>query len=144
MKTKLELLEPSPLTDAALTNAWQREAQAEQRWGDTETYQQARQRSRQWTPAQLATIQQRWQGLEETMGAHLRAGKPVDDAEVQATAAAWVEHLRSFYSPSAELVAGLADLYVQDPEFFARYEAVQAGLPGYLQQVLSWHAIEKM
>ncbi len=76
--------------------------------------------------------------------AHGSSQRHVTDPQVQATAAAWVDHLRQFYVPSAELVVGLADGYADDPQFRANLEAVAVGLPEYLRDALSIYAIEVM
>jgi hypothetical protein len=64
------------------------------------------------------------------------------DAEVQAVVArhhAWIEN---FYPCSAEIYRGLAQLYVDHPEFRAFYENVQPGLAEFLSAAMEIYAEE--
>lgn len=121
---------------------WQREAEA--RWGNTAAWNESRMRTGQLDAAAIDRIKTRWGLLLDTMAGHLRGQRHVTDTEVQATAAAWVDHLRQFYTPDAELVVALADGYVDDPQFRANFEAVAVGLPEYVRDALSVYAIEVM
>ena len=62
------------------------------------------------------------------------------DGEVQALVArhhAWIEN---FYPCSAEIYRGLAQMYVEHPEFRAFYEKVQPGLADYLSAAMLVYA----
>ena len=62
------------------------------------------------------------------------------DAEVQTLIArhhAWIEN---FYPCSAEVYRGLAQGYVEHPEFRAFYEKVRPGLAGFLSAAMSHYA----
>ena len=64
------------------------------------------------------------------------------DAEVQAVVArhhAWIEN---FYPCSAEIYRGLAQGYVEHPEFRAFYEKVHPGLAEYLSAAMQIYATE--
>ena len=55
----------------------------------------------------------------EPIAAALEAGKSATESEVQALFARWHQHLRYFYEPPLELLAGLATLYTSDARFIA-------------------------
>jgi DNA-binding transcriptional MerR regulator len=66
------------------------------------------------------------------------------DAEVQEMVArhhAWIEN---FYACSAEIYRGLAQMYVEHPEFRAFYEKVQPGLAEYLSAAMLIYACEEL
>jgi len=68
------------------------------------------------------------------------AERAPDDAEVQALIArhhAWIEH---FYPCSAEVYAGLGQLYVQHPEFRAHYEKYRPGLADFMAPAMAYYA----
>ncbi len=73
------------------------------------------------------------EAIERELAAALRAGEPADG---EALAARWVDHLRSFYEPSDEIIAGLGEMYVADERFQARYEQIEPGLAAYFRDVL--------
>lgn len=121
---------------------WQRQAEA--RWGGTAAWHESRMRQGQLDAAAMERIKARWRLLLDTMAGHLHRHRQVTDAEVQATAAAWVDHLRQFFTPNAEMVAALADGYADDPQFRANFEAVAVGLPEYVRDALCVYAVEVM
>ena len=74
----------------------------------------------------------------------LDAGVAPDDPRTQEVTAghyAWVCH---FWTPSAEAFAGLGDLYVDSPDFHARYDAVRPGLAEYVRDAMAAYAVESL
>jgi len=68
-------------------------------------------------------------------------GRDPGDAEVQATIARHHAVIEQFYEAPAERYAGLADLYVSDPEFRAHYDRYSAGLADFLSDAMMHYAI---
>jgi DNA-binding transcriptional MerR regulator len=71
----------------------------------------------------------------------LDAGVPPEDERVQRVTArhyAWVDQ---FWHPDAEAFAGLGDLYVDHPDFKARYDAVRPGLAEYVRDAMAVYAV---
>ena len=70
---------------------------------------------------------------------HGRADGPAaDDPEVQATIArqhAWIEN---FYPCSAEVNAGLGQLYTANPEFRANYDKYRPGLADFMRDAMAY------
>ena len=54
----------------------------------------------------------------------------------QALVARWHRHMEYFWSPSDEQLAGLADLYNEDPRFRKNYEAFAPGLAGFMREAV--------
>jgi DNA-binding transcriptional MerR regulator len=72
--------------------------------------------------------------LEAAMGKALADGLPLESETVQALIRrhhAWIGKMWNRI-PSREAYAGLGQMYVDHPDFHARYEAVQPGLAEYL------------
>jgi len=57
--------------------------------------------------------------------------------EVQACIARWHQHLRYFYEPSLERLSGLADMYVEAPDFASMFtENYGPGYAEFLQKAI--------
>jgi DNA-binding transcriptional MerR regulator len=90
---------------------------------------------------------EQWQAVQAegqavTTGIAALMDREPGDAEVQALVArhhAWIEN---FYPCSVEIYRGLAQLYVEHPEFRAFYEKVQPGLADYLSAAMQFYADE--
>ena len=54
--------------------------------------------------------------------------------QTQAILARWHQHLRAFYEPSFEVLAGLGYTYEHDPEFNAFFAAIHPDLPAFISQ----------
>jgi DNA-binding transcriptional MerR regulator len=63
------------------------------------------------------------------------------DAEVQALIARHHAVIEQFYEAPAERYAGLADLYVSDPDFRAHYDQYREGLADFLSDAMMHYAI---
>jgi DNA-binding transcriptional MerR regulator len=76
--------------------------------------------------------------VEAGMGKALADGLPADSDEVRALVRrhhAWVARMWN-RTPSRDPYIGLGQMYVDHPDFHARYEAVQPGLAEYLAQAM--------
>lgn len=56
--------------------------------------------------------------------------------EVQAVIARWRQHLRHFYEPTPEMLAGLAGLYVEHPDFHANFSQLHPDMPEFLNRAI--------
>ncbi len=80
------------------------------------------------------------EGEAVTGGMAALADRAPDDPEVQALMArhhAWIE---SFYPCSAEIYRGLAQMYVEHPEFRAFYEKARPGLADFMSAAMNVYA----
>lgn len=112
------------------------EAEAAARWGELAA--ESQRRVRAMTRAQWQAIQQEGSAITQRMAELM--GRPVDDADVQATIArqhAWIEN---FYPCSAEIFRGLGQMYVDDPRFAANYEKVKPGLAAFMRDAMACYA----
>jgi hypothetical protein len=74
----------------------------------------------------------------------LEAGVAADDPRTQAVTADHYRWVCQFWTPSAEAFAGLGDLYVDHPDFRARYEAVSPGLAVYVRDAMAAYAVTSL
>lgn len=87
--------------------------------------------------AELATRDQEYAAL-------LDAGVDPADPRVQAVTAGHYRWVCEFWTPNAEAFAGLGDLYVDSPDFKARYDAVRPGLAEYVRDAMAVYAVESL
>ena len=93
---------------------------------------------------QAAQVQADLAERDAEYAALLDEGVPADDPRTQAVTAkhyAWVDQ---FWTPSAEAFAGLGDLYVDHPDFKARYDAIRPGLAEYVRDAMAVYAVESL
>lgn len=58
-------------------------------------------------------------------------------AEVQTILKRWHQHLRYFYEPSLEVLAGLGAMYHDHPDFNATFTAIHPDLPAFLKAAIA-------
>ena len=74
----------------------------------------------------------------------LDAGVAPDDPRTQRVTADHYAWVCRFWTPSAEAFAGLGDLYVDSPDFHARYDAVRPGLAEYVRDAMAAYAVTSL
>ncbi len=72
------------------------------------------------------------------------AGVDPADPRVQEVTAGHYRWVCEFWTPDADAFAGLGDLYVDSPEFKARYDAVRPGLAEYVRDAMAVYAVESL
>jgi DNA-binding transcriptional MerR regulator len=65
----------------------------------------------------------------------MQAGKSTQSTEVQELVSRWHQHIRNFYEPTLEILAGLAELY-KTPEFREFFDKIHPDLAGYLSSAI--------
>jgi DNA-binding transcriptional MerR regulator len=92
----------------------------------------------------VAQIQLDLAARDSDYAAMLDTGVDPGDARVQAVTAEHYRWVCQFWTPDAEAFAGLGDLYVESPDFKARYEAVRPGLAEYVRDAMTVYAVESL
>ena len=87
-----------------------------------------------WQRADADAAMAGFERVEAALASLCSSGVPADDPVVQEVIASHYEVVCRFWTPDADSYAGLADMYVEHPEFRARYEARQPGLAEYLRE----------
>lgn len=112
-------------------------AEAEQRWGDTEAWQESRLRAAAYTKQDWIAIKAEADENIAGFAEALRAGLPADSAAAMNLAEAHRAHLtRWFYECSYDMHCGLAELYISDPRFTASYDEIEPGFSQYVHDAI--------
>lgn len=117
-------------------------AEAEQRWGDTDAWAQARAREKSYTKADWVRLKAEADDIDARFVALLQAGEPADGQGARDLAE---EHrqliCRWHYDCSLEMHAGIGQMYVQDPRFTRTYEDKAPGLAVFVSDAMQANAV---
>jgi DNA-binding transcriptional MerR regulator len=108
-------------------------SEAAQRW-DPETVQRSNKRWKGYSAQEQKRILDEGNALYADIAGVMPKGAA--SPEAQALVARWHRHIEYFWSPSDEQLAGLADLYNEDPRFRKNYEAFAPGLAGFMREAV--------
>ncbi|WP_035719786.1 MerR family transcriptional regulator [Gordonia shandongensis] len=132
-----------PVTDAEMREIFgdgfsdEYQAEAQQRWGDTDAWRQSAERTRRYTKDDWAQIKAETDAINAAFVAAKRAGLPADgDAATDAAEAARTHIDRRFYDCSHQFHTCLGEMYVSDPRFTATYEDLEPGLAAYVRDAI--------
>lgn len=119
----------------------QDEAEAEERWGDTEAWAQSQARTRSYTKQDWVRIKAEGEDVERRFAEAMRAGVPADSERAMDLAEEHRQQIsRNFYDCPPEMHAGLGRMYVEDERFTAHYEQVAPGLAQYVSSAVQANA----
>ena len=119
----------------------QYEAEAEERWGDTEAWQQSQQRTRGYTKEDWVRVKAGGQDVERRFAEAMRAGVPADSEQAMDVAEEHRQQIsRNFYDCPPGMHAGLGRMYVEDERFTAHYERIAPGLAQYVSTAVQANA----
>ncbi|MFC5927064.1 MerR family transcriptional regulator [Micromonospora vulcania] len=120
------------------------EAEAEQRWGDTDAYRESNRRVSRYTRDDWLRNKAENEDWGRRIVALLASGAPADGPEARELAEEHRQIInRWFYECSYEMHTGLADMYLADERFTAHYENVAPGLAAYLNEAIHANAISR-
>ena len=115
-------------------------AEAEQRWGDTEAWQQSQRRTAALTKDDWVEVTASTEALERELAEALGAGVPADDPRAMDLAERHRHSIETFYDCPYAMHRGLGDMYLADPRFTQHYEDVASGLAQYLRDAIHANA----
>lgn len=111
--------------------------EAEQRWGQTEAFQESARRTATYGEAEWAEIRAESEAIYADLATQMRQGAAAGDAAVQAGVRAHRAHLeRWFYPCPRAMHRGLAEMYVNDPRFRANLDKVTPGFAQFLRDAI--------
>ncbi|MEW1749664.1 MerR family transcriptional regulator [Streptomyces angustmyceticus] len=120
-------------------------AEAEERWGGTDAYQESRRRTAAYTKEDWQRLKEEFDALHRKMADLLARGVPADSEAAMEVAE---EHRRfiggAYYECSHELHSGLGEMYVTDARFTATYEAIRPGLAVYMRDAMLANAVRHL
>ena len=117
------------------------QAEAEERWGESDAWKQSRRRTDGYTKADFEQIKAEGDDVNAALVAALRSGAPATSTEAMDAAEAHRAHIeRWFYDLDHDFHRGLADMYLADPRFTKSYEDQQDGLAQYVHDAIHANA----
>ena len=116
------------------------EAEAEQRWGETEQWKQSQQRTGTLTKADWIEEKESGDDLNRRLAAAMRSGAAPDSPAAMDLAEEHRRSIERFYDCSFEMHRGLGDMYVADPRFTETYEDVAVGLAQWVRHAIHANA----
>jgi MerR family transcriptional regulator, thiopeptide resistance regulator len=116
-------------------------AEAEQRWGNTDAWQESRRRSAAYTKQDWVTIKAEADANIAGFADAIRAGAPADGSVAMDLAEEHRQHLiRWFYECGYDMHRGLAELYISDPRYMASYDEIEPGFSQYVHDAITANA----
>ncbi|WP_281966381.1 MerR family transcriptional regulator [Serinicoccus marinus] len=110
------------------------QAEAEQRWGDTDAWKQSSRRTKSYTKEQWEQIKVEQDQVNARFVELLEGGEPADsEAAMDAAEEARQQICRWFYDCPRGMHASIAQMYVDDPRFTKTYEDIAPGLAQFVR-----------
>jgi len=111
--------------------------EAEERWGDTEAYQESTRRLASYTPDQMASAYHAQNDATQSVIDAKRAGHPSNSDEAITAAELCRLAINDWFYPcDKKMHATLGEMYVADERFTAHYEQLEPGLARYLRDAI--------
>jgi DNA-binding transcriptional MerR regulator len=104
----------------------------------------ARERTKDWGREDYASAQARAEALDAAMAQLLRSGAAPGDPAVQDLLDDHHAMVSEHWTPDRTSYAGLGQLYVDDPRFAGRYEAVAPGLAEFYRDAMAVYAEQRL
>ncbi|WAC57889.1 MerR family transcriptional regulator [Gordonia sp. SL306] len=111
-------------------------AEAEERWGDSEAWEQSGKRTARFGKDDWRRIKAEGDALEAKLADALRSGVAPGSPEANALAEEHRAGINQFYDCGHEMHVNLANMYVADPRFTKHYDDVAPGLAHYVRDVI--------
>jgi hypothetical protein len=122
----------------------QYDAEAEQRWGETDAYKESQRRASSYTKEDWLRIKAEGADVERRFAEALRSGVAADSEQAMDVAEEHRQHIsRWFYDCPPEMHAGLGRMYVEDERFTAHYEQIAPGLAQYVSTAVQANAARR-
>jgi DNA-binding transcriptional MerR regulator len=116
------------------------QAEAEERWGDTDAWRQSQERTKGYTKADWEEVKAESDRTHQAFTDAMDAGEPPTSEVAMAAAELHRTSMKRFYECSYEMHRGLADMYVSDPRFTATYDRIRPGMAHYVRDAIHANA----
>jgi DNA-binding transcriptional MerR regulator len=111
--------------------------EAEERWGETDTYQESMRRTSRYTKEDWVKIKAEAAELNERLATALRSGVAPDSGPAMDLAEEHRQQItRWYYDCRYEIHRGLAEMYLADPRFTKNYEDLAPGLAQWMHDAI--------
>ncbi len=117
------------------------QAEAQERWGDTDAWKQSQSRTSRYTKADWEQVKAEMDATNAAFVAAMAAGEPATSEAAMDAAEQHRRHINDrFYALDHDFHRGLADMYVADPRFTKTYEDIAPGLAAYVHDAIHANA----
>lgn len=117
------------------------EAEADERWGQTDAYRESQRRSKKYGPKEWEAIKREGDDIWARLAALMKSGADPTAPEAMALAEEHRQHIaRWFYDCGPAMHAGLADLYEADDRFQTFFETWGEGLTEFVSRAFRANA----
>jgi DNA-binding transcriptional MerR regulator len=97
-----------------------------------------------WSKADFASMRAEMADIEASVSAAMAREMPADAPDVQTLIARHHQWVRRFWTPNRETYTGLGRLYVEHPDFLARYDRIRPGMAAYLRDAMTIYAAQAL
>lgn len=116
------------------------QTEAEERWGSSDDWRISERNVAAMSKADWQTFKERIDGVEAALAEAMRCGVIPGSDEANELAEQYRELLSAFYPVTHAKHVLIAQGYVADPQFRARYDALGEGLADWLKQIIDTNA----
>lgn len=116
------------------------QAEAEQRWGETDAWRQSRERTKNYSKADWEEVKAESDRVHAAFTDAMDAGEPPTAAAAMDAAEQHRVSIQRFYDCSYDTHRNLADLYVSDPRYTATYDEIRPGMAHYVRDAIHANA----
>ncbi len=121
------------------------EAEAKERWGETDAYKVSKSRTANYTEADWEVIKSEQQATVDMFIAAMNAGLPADSLDAGVAAEAHRMGIdKWFYPCSYEMQSSLAEMYIADERFAKHYNDQAEGLAQYVHDAIIANALKRI
>ncbi len=124
----------------------QQEAALADRYGEgvREHFRTSRERTKDWTKEDYLDAQRQGEELDAKVLDLMRSGAAPASHEALDVMAEHYASVSQFWTPNRASYTGLGQLYVDDPQFKQRYDALAPGLAEYLRDAVAAFAVARL
>jgi MerR family transcriptional regulator, thiopeptide resistance regulator len=113
------------------------QAEAEQRWGESDAWQQSQRRTKGYTKADWSAVKAESDAIHKAFSDAIDAGEPpTSEAAMDAAEMHRRQISHRFYDCSPQFHKGLGDMYTSDPRFTATYDGIRPGMSQYVRDAI--------
>lgn len=116
------------------------QAEAEQRWGETDAWRQSRERTKNYSKADWEEVKAESDRVHAAFTDAMDAGERPTAAAAMDAAEQHRVSIQRFYDCSYDMHRNLADLYVSDPRYTATYDEIRPGMAHYVRDAIHANA----
>ncbi len=120
------------------------QSEAQERWGDTDAYQESARRTKNYSAEDFALSNKQAAEIVQDFKDAMLAGHSPESVEAATAAEAHRQHINDwFYTCTYEIHLGLAQMYIADERFSKHYDSQHPGLAQYVHDAITANAINK-